>query len=257
MLLDSVVARPKKIALIGDSAVGKTTAVGTLANAGFEVGILDVDNGYAVLADPLRIKPENRKNVHIEHVDISDGAGWENLGKALNGSWDGWGPVGSWGKSRIFCLDSGSIATKMVFRHVCKSLNVSTDIDVLKMQPKDSANLYHHVSERFFCLVARLNADETKCHVVVTYHLRNVTPLSPNPTWVIASDGTKLHVDLPKLYPDIWHLTKLGKVRTLLTASKGIGGELPLKCSTPSLLSESETLTDGLAGIFLKLGVKL
>ena len=123
MLLDSLNVHSKKIALIGDSAVGKTTAIGTLANAGFEVGILDVDNGYAVLSDPLRVKPENRKNVHLEHVDITDDRGWEQLGKALNGSWDGWGPVGSWGKSRVFCLDSGSIATKMVFRHVCNWLN--------------------------------------------------------------------------------------------------------------------------------------
>lgn len=256
MLLDSLVVKPKKIALIGDSAVGKTTAVGLLANSSWEVGILDVDNGYSVLSDPLRVKPENRKNVHIEHVDLSDERGWENIGKILGGSWDGWGPVWTWGKSRVFCFDSGSLATKMVFRHVCRSINVSPDIDVLKMLPKDAANLYHHVSERFFSVIARLNSDEVKCHVIVTYHLRNTTPMSQNPTWVIASDGTKLHIDLPKLYPDIWHLTKAGKMRTLLTAAKGVAGELPLKCSTPSLLNESESLTDGLAGIFLKLGVK-
>jgi len=256
MLLDSVATRPKKIALIGDSAVGKTTAVGTLANAGFEVGILDVDNGYAVLSDPLRVKVENRKNVRIEHVDVIDDIGWDKVGRKLSGNWDGWGPVWSWNSNRVFCFDSGSIATKMVFRHVCKVLGLSHDVDVLKMQPRDVANLYHHVSERFFFVIARLNSDEVKCHVVVPYHLRNITPMSREPTWAIASEGTKLHIDLPKLYPDIWHLTKVGQVRHLLTASKGLAGDLPLKCSTPSLLTDSEKLSDGLAGIFLKLGVK-
>lgn len=53
-----------KALLVGDSGSGKTTALATLANAGYELFICDCDNGL----DTLRhfVKPEHHKRVHFK-----------------------------------------------------------------------------------------------------------------------------------------------------------------------------------------------
>lgn len=53
-----------KLLLVGNSGSGKTTALATLANAGYELFILDFDNGL----DTLRgfVKPEHHARVHYK-----------------------------------------------------------------------------------------------------------------------------------------------------------------------------------------------
>lgn len=117
-------AEPFKLLLIGDSGVGKTGALASLANAGYELFILDFDAGTDILK--YTVKPEAFSRVHVE--TLTDKGELSGMGLkqkiiklaptamvtalGLLNSWrdretnEDFGPVSSWDTKRVLVVDS-------------------------------------------------------------------------------------------------------------------------------------------------------
>lgn len=124
-LTDKALSAPLKIVVLGDSGSGKTSALASLVHAGYELFILDFDNGTDILSQLIR-DPALRKKVHVETLTdkgqlIGGGTGQkiakmnpQAFPKALNllqrwkDSHEGtdFGPVSSWGLDRVLVVDS-------------------------------------------------------------------------------------------------------------------------------------------------------
>lgn len=168
-----------KILLIGNTGAGKTTALATLANAGFRLFILDYDNGL----DTLRhfVKPEFHHNVFFKTfidpvIDIQGRVAgipsaaansmraldnWTELG--ADGKPASLGGVKSWGADDVLVIDSLTM-----LGNACMNFALAMNGrlgqrptmgdwgDAIKMQEN---------------LIQLLYGDAVKCNVVVTAHL--------------------------------------------------------------------------------------
>lgn len=123
-----------KLLIMADSGSGKTGALAALANAGFELFILDFDNGLDILTSYL--KPEAFERVHYETLTDKMKAGGEfgaipdgvpaSTRKAMDllNRWkdsetgEDFGPVTEFGPGRVVVLDSLTMQGEAAIRHV-------------------------------------------------------------------------------------------------------------------------------------------
>jgi len=63
-----------KLMLVGDSGAGKTSALASLANAGYNLRILDFDDGLSILPEFLNKDAVQR----VSYVTLKDGLGQAN-----------------------------------------------------------------------------------------------------------------------------------------------------------------------------------
>lgn len=176
-----------RIILVGHPKAGKTGAVACLANAGWEIGILDFDNN----PDPLveYVNPEARDRVSIitlqdkvrfgaprggkEMVDVDeDATALTRAFRALD-NWEKgdpshpWGAVRTWGPNRILMCDSLTGMGDASFDRI-KVINNRgggrvTDADYnLAMNDQD--------------YLLKKVMGEYHCHVIVTAHLKMIGP---------------------------------------------------------------------------------
>ena len=98
-----------KLMLVGDSGAGKTSALASLANAGYNLRILDFDDGLSILPEFL-----NKDAVsNVSFITLKDGLGQANAfrkGVQMITQWkDGdedFGPVKSWTNKDVLVIDS-------------------------------------------------------------------------------------------------------------------------------------------------------
>lgn len=187
--LEQLAASPRaRIMIEGFPKAGKTGCAVALANAGWEIGILDFDNN----PDPLvaYVKPECRKNVSIvslwdkitlgapkggrDMVELSDEpTALVNAFKALNnwGKYEpehDWGPVRTWDRSRILWVDSLTGMGDASFDRI-RAINnrpggVASDAD-FGFAMKDQDNM-----------LKMLFSPQFQCHVICTAHLKMIGP---------------------------------------------------------------------------------
>jgi hypothetical protein len=166
-----------KVLYLGDSGSGKTGSLLSLVLAGYELGILDFDDGLDILANEIRAKdPALLKNVsYVTCTDkfaVSAGrllpttanawaSGVESLIK-----WPDWGPVAEWGSNRVLVVDSLNFAGKAAVRHILK-LNARLAIPPQIQDYFEAQRLVEN-------FVASICSDHIKCNVIVLTHVREV-----------------------------------------------------------------------------------
>lgn len=174
----SSTASPIKAIFMGDSGTGKTGALASLAQAGYNVRMLDFDNGYKILLSALQDDAEARKRFHIEVCTdkmkpvggkaIVDGAplAWS---KAMN-LLDKWktpeydlGPVRSWTLRDVLVIDSLSFAGEAALRHIMTLNGRGTS--------KPFQSDWGEAQSLLESMLALLYSDIIRCNVVVNTHV--------------------------------------------------------------------------------------
>lgn len=188
-LSDHASKAPIKMLVIGDSGLGKTGALAALAIAGYNLRIMDFDNGVDILAGVLRpgIPPYNltpaasaAAMARINYVTLTDqmravggkiqpvtSKAW-NEGVNLLTDWkpDNLGPTVNWGPKDILVCDSLTFAGKAALRFIC-SMNGRLAVPPYQSDYGDAQRLLEN-------FLAMLYSDSIKCHVVVLSHIREV-----------------------------------------------------------------------------------
>ena len=175
--LDTIARAPAKILFIGDSGSGKTGALASLANAGYELFIQDFDNGAGVLV-PF-VKPEFYKNVHVaplvDKVRISEiGPVCEGAPRAFAKSCallDNWkdgdeafGGVKSWGPNRVLVIDSMTMQGQAILRAIRHDAQTPPSDNTHPSQWGSGQDRQEGVLEELY--------DPTiQCHIIVTAHI--------------------------------------------------------------------------------------
>lgn len=175
-----------KVILAGDSGTGKSGSLAALANAGYELFILDYDNGLDVLYK--YVEPAARSRVHfltlqdkiqVSGVSIVVGQAdsftkgmnalndWRDEGKSFGG-------VATWDKRRVLVIDSLSMMGNAALRLVMALGGQTT----FKPEPTKGGqhpqSVFGDAQNRLEALFALLYSDRVKCNVVLISHVKSL-----------------------------------------------------------------------------------
>ena len=172
---------PLKMLVIGDSGTGKTGALGSLVQAGYELFILDLDNGTDILE--YVVPQELKTKVHVETLTDAgklSGAGTNQKIVKLNpqafskalGLLQKWkdtetgvdyGPVSTWDTSRVLVVDSLSFLGMAALDYVLAKNGRGGD------QPFQAD--WGEAMRMLEQTLQILYSTEIKCHVVMNSHI--------------------------------------------------------------------------------------
>lgn len=172
--------------LVGYPGAGKTGSLACLANAGYNIRILDFDGNAAVLGE--YVKPEFQPNVEIVALEDRLKMGSrkvETLGTPTAFATalkylDNWkytegdrevdfGPVNKWTSNDVLVLDSLTGAGRAAFRRTLH-MNARTGDKLPRIQDWGSA-----MSDQE-AMIEILTSAYVPCHVIVTAHLVMIGP---------------------------------------------------------------------------------
>lgn len=272
MLAQHQSSETTKMLLVGDSGGGKTGSLASLAIAGYNLRILDMDNGLDVVFDLLKHDPAAMSRVAYRTITdkftIKGGnpvpataLAWQTMTSMLNNWSDGdvqLGPVHSWGPKDVLVLDSATFAGNAAMRHILSMNNRLASLPTWKDWQAPQAMM-----ENLFSL---LYDKEVKCNVIVISHLieigEDLTEKNEKGDYVkVTRPGSerKYPATLGKaLSPKVGRyfnaclLAKsvplgLGVERKLFTDSQGI---IELKNNAPTSVKKEYPIKTGLAQYF-------
>jgi hypothetical protein len=247
-----------KILGVGNSGLGKTGALASLAKAGYNLRILDNDNGCEILAQLLDNDKPALARVDVEtHVDEYSEQGGvlrpKTPLKGFSGSmkvlteWPGHGKPSTWGPDTVLVWDSMTLGGKFIMNHV---LNMAGKL--ASGQPPSQPDwgsaitLQEHVLSGLYGL---------KCHVIVLAHLRWLEVEGEHQTQAFPSAlGKKLPTETGRYFNHTLGFTAVGaganKKRMIVTNDPRLG----CKTSAPGKVKDQYPLETGLADYFKDLG---
>ena len=223
-----------KLLITGESGAGKTSTIASMVKAGYEVFVVDCDNGLGILREYL--SPEELLKVHyLPFRDKGDGKpkAWQGVREALitRGWIDGaenFGKIDSWGPERVLVIDSLSFAGKYAINFVLNQNNQPLDARISPGEWGDAGRAVENI-------IAHVTGEHIKCNVVVLTHLRYLEDESSGIVNAYPSCvGASLPTIIPRYFND-WFFIKRNKdgVPMLRTIPNG---QMMLKGSRPKLL---------------------
>lgn len=250
-----------KMLLIGESGTGKTAALLGLARAGYNLRILDFDNGLDIIANLLEKeeKPEELME-RINYITCTDEmkttAGGEVIPKgepkafsramkSLNKWADeevDFGPVDSWGENDVLVVDSLTFLSNAALRWVLFQAGRVG-------QPYQSDWLVAQNKVR--SLLEMCYSTGVKCNVVITAHIRYID-IANEMMGYPESVGKALPPQIPRYFNTVVQTKIVGagqsaKRKIKIVPDSAIG----LKCAAPQSFSQTELpLESGLNDIF-------
>lgn len=266
-------ATTTKLLLIGDSGAGKSGALASLALAGYNLRILDMDNGLDVLRSLLKTQPEDSPTVAKAKAEARGRVVYETVTdamKSINGrmipksakAWtkallllDHWkvkevpeksikaydlGRPDSWGPEEVLVIDSLTFLGNAAVRDVL-AMNAR-----LGQQPyqSDWGEAQNKVEE----VLSYLYAEDMRCNIVVNAHvsymeLKNQNVVKAYP----AAPGKALSPKIGRYFNSMLEVRTVGKNREITTVPHGL---LELKHSNPARVKPSYPIATGLADFF-------
>ena len=188
-LADHKSSQITKMLLIGDSGAGKTGALASLAAAGYNLNILDLDSGLDVLANILRDQksPYGKDALaRVSYETVTDKMAnvngkllpqqatvWQRSIRLLE-NWPVKGPITKWTPQDVLVIDSLTMLSNAAFNFVL-SLNSR-----LGQQPQQSD--WYGAQQLIEGLMQMLYDDGVNCNVIVISHIT-----------FIGEEGTGLH----------------------------------------------------------------
>jgi hypothetical protein len=180
-----------KLLLLGDSGTGKTGALASLILAGYNLRILDFDNGTSILIGVLRKKLLEKAITQQQFDDAlqrtrripcedrfhnvqgkmlpQSATAWPRACNAIH-NWDDGGMklgnLGTWGEKDILVIDSLTFAGKSAVR-MMQQMNSRLAVPPWQSDYGEAQKLVEN-------LCALLYSTEVKCNVVVISHIREV-----------------------------------------------------------------------------------
>lgn len=242
-----------KVLLAADSGSGKTGALASLVDAGFNVRVLDFDNGLSVLKGYVKDKSK-LANVHFVdklqdevklvagRVGITKAPAFQRAMEALDkGGRDFWGadipPVLQWTPHDILVIDSLTMAGRASLQMVM----------VANAAGLKNPEIQHYgtAMENIEKWVQTLTSSAVGCHVIINTHITGVegdARLYPDAL------GSKLPPKIGKYLDNVVGLRLKGGKRVFLTQQDGL---LALKTAVP--LPEQLPIETGWTTIFEKI----
>lgn len=247
-----------KMLLIGDSGAGKTGALASLAQAGFNLRIIDLDNGVDVLANLLRDQRSPYGREALARVDVETVTdSMKNVnGKLIPGKatvwqrtinlldkWPLFGPVSTWTEKDILVIDSLTMLSTAALNQIL-SMNAR-----LGQQPQQSD--WYGGQQLIEGLLQMLYDDGIKCNVIVISHIAYIGedngPMHGYPNTL----GKALPPKVGRYFNSILMVRKAGSgqsvARKIHTNPVGL---VELKNTSPLRVKSDYPLESGLADYF-------
>ena len=222
-----------KALVCGDSGGGKTGLLATLANGGYNVRILDFDNGLDVLGAYLT--DEGKKRVFYETFKINDKTAPDrafDMIKKWKTSSEDLGDVSKTTSKDVIVLDSLSFYGQACIRAVC-AMN-GKDYDKVASFDRSYWGTAMKGCER---VISYLTSTEVPFNVIINTHVKfqendqGVMKAYPN---VI---GSALAPIIGRYFNNIWRIDVKGDKRMIRTTSDSY---MALKSSKPTVLKPEE-----------------
>lgn len=263
-----------KMLLIGDNGSGKTGALASLAAAGYNLRILDLDNGLDILANMLRDSksPYGQEALkHIAYQTITDpmrnvngklipksATVWQRVAKLLD-KWqvtakaekagdpdvivEDFGPVSTWTNQEVLVIDSLSMLANAALNFIL-SMNAR-----LGQQPHQSD--WYAGQQLLESLFQLLFDDGIKCNVVMNCHIVYIGEENGPQRGYPATLGKALSPKMGSYFNTILMAKSQGSGASakhkILTRSQGM---IELKNSSPLTVAAEYPLETGLADYF-------
>lgn len=251
-----------KMILLGDSGAGKTGALASLAAAGYNVRVLDIDNGVDVLAnllnDPKTTYPKEALG-RVDYVTLTDKM------KATNGKlmpakasvWqravsllDNWktedtdfGPISSWTPQDVLVIDSLSTLSTAAVNFVL-AMNA-------RLGQKPHLSDWGDAQDMIEKLMQMLYDDGVKCNVIVNTHVVYIGEEGSAQRGYPSCAGSKLPQKIGRYFNTILMIKSQGSgamvKRKILTNSTPL---VELKNSAPMRVKPDYPIESGLADYF-------
>lgn len=259
--LDKLASQPIKLMLIGDPGAGKTGSLASLADAGYNLRIYDLDNGGHILLNLLMDQntpyakdawkrvvfqtiTENNVNLSAVMNALPKGATVINRLFSQLSHWktedEDLGPISEWGPRDVLVIDSMTLlgTAAMNFSKVQNAGNS-------KMDPRMH---FLHAQDWVEGVAMKLYGTDIKCNVVICSHIRWVSDQSDRilhgyPMTV----GQALSAKIGRYFNTILMVKTIGTERRIYTRPV-LGVEL--KNSAPLKVKEFYGITHGLAEVF-------
>lgn len=251
-----------KLLFIGDSGAGKTGALASLAAAGYNLRIIDMDNGLDVLKNLLGDPntPYGKDAIErVQFVTITDqmrnvngklipksATAWTRMIKMLDNWVDGetkLGPISTWTPQDILVIDSLSMLSNAAMDFV-KSMNGRLGQKAYQSDYGEAQNLIES-------LIQMLYDENIKCNIILNCHITYIGeengPQRGYPNCV----GKALPPKIGRYFNSALLARSVGQgtaiKRKILTNTSGI---IELKNTAPLRVQAEYPLETGLADYF-------
>ena len=252
-------SKPIKMLFIGDSGTGKTGALVSLVKAGYNLVILDFDNGLDILVNLLLEEPNaDELLARVTYETCTDSL------KAVNGTlvpngqpkayskamkllslWktddEDLGAATSWDKKTILVVDSLTFMSKAIFRYVDFINNF-----------KDPRQTYGESMKLIENTLGLLYSDAVQCNVIITSHISYIEAENGVNKGYPSSIGKALSPTIPRYFNTVLQAKVTGAgaaaKRTIRTVPDG---SIDLKTAVvPGKLKPELPINTGLADFF-------
>lgn len=249
-----------KLLMMGDPGSGKTGALASLAHAGYNLRILDLDNGLDVLRNVLvdpkspydkeAIKRIKYQTITERHARISSKGGvevptaatvWNRVISALQ-NWktkeEDLGPITSWTEKDVLVIDSMTLAGIAAYNFAAVS----------NPGNKDNRMTYFHAQSYLEYLMQCLYADDVKCNIVVNSHITFLEGENAISQGYPTTIGSRLSSKIGRYFNTMLMIRSEGKNHRIYTSPAA--SRVELKSSAPLKVKEQYDIKFGLQQYF-------
>ena len=251
-----------KMLIVGDSSSGKTGSLCSLAQVGYNIRIIDTENGLDLLANLLSDPktPYGPEAIdRIEHKTLMEklrnvggklvpakAIVWQDAMKLL----DNWktdtadlGPITTWGQKDVLVIDTlSSLCDSAMYFHQAMNAQLG--------QPSTRSDLY--IAQQYVDgLIKKLIDDSVKCNVILFCHVQYTEKEKGSPKGYPKAVSFGLSSTIGKNFNNVIGLQRVGSRRKILTdALPNALGPVDLKTSAPNRVKKEYDQATGLAEFF-------
>ena len=244
-----------KALIAADTGSGKTGALASLLDAGYNVRVLDFDNGLSTVKNYVK---DRSKLANMQYVTLRDELGLlagrmiikkanafqrgmdalDKGGKLGDGLWEvDVPPLKEWTPQDVLVVDSFSMMGRSALYNVMQGNAAAMKAPEIQHYGTAMDNL-----EKF---LGQVTSPVINCNVIITTHLMNI---EGTPKLYPEALGSKLGPKIGRYFDNFWSISITGDKRTFKTKKDGLLG---LKCAKN--LKDEYPIEDGLAKIFKEL----
>jgi len=243
-----------KLMYIGDSSTGKTGSLVSLVQAGYNLRILDMDNGMDSLiaftkrADPALLDKidyltyrDKFKSDPVRGPIVSGRPVAYTSAISVMNKWDDGTTPAEWGLDTIFVIDSLTALSRAAF-HWAQGMNPSA---------KDPRQWFGGAQDSIKNVLELLTSDDFRCHVIVISHVQMVERPDGSMKGYASAIGKALGPEIPKYFNTLLMAESKGTgenvKRTIQTMPTAL---VDLKNPHPFDLPKTLPLESGMAEVF-------
>lgn len=239
---------------IGESGTAKTGQLASLALAGYNLWILDYDNGLDILANVLRAKdPAALKRVHYETIrdKIVTKAGKPQVASPPKGFTRAGELLAEWkadefGPKDVIVLDTLNTFSKTAFNYALFSAQ--------RLNQKPQQADYGTMADRVLLFIEMLTEADMHCNLIVNTHIRYFDgddEMGLSARGLPAALGRQIPQNIAKYFNTVIHSRTIGSgagtKRIISTQPQGV---IEVKTSNPNGVKAQYPIETGLAELF-------